>query len=179
MDTDSTILLIVTIAALTGTFLTVVPVLPGTLAIPLGAIGCALVIGWGEFPLWFWMLQGVLVAAYLIVDNVAQVLGVRRVGGSKSAMVGGAIGVFAGPLVLALVLGPLALFIGPPLGAVIGTLLGEARSRRRATDDLTGGASRPDYVRLGMIALVAFLVSTGAKLSLIAVQVLVLVLVVR
>ncbi|MCW2923099.1 MAG: hypothetical protein JWM98_503 [Thermoleophilia bacterium] len=170
MDQHATILLVIGIAAIVGALLTVVPIVPGTLAMPLALAACGAIAGWDRTSAWDWAAQAVLVVAYLLVDNVAQALGVRRVGGSRSAIIGGAIGVFVGPLLLAAVTGPLALFIGPPVGAVVGTLLGEERARRR---QVAPGA-RPDragYRRIGAVALIAFVVGTGVKLAIVAVQV--------
>ena len=105
MDTDSLVLFVIALAALAGTFFTVVPILPGTLFIPAGALVVGLVDADRRMPAWAWVVQAILVVVYLLVDNVAQAVGVKRVGGSRSAMVGGAIGVFVGPLLLAFVAG--------------------------------------------------------------------------
>lgn len=169
MDTDAT-LLIVAITALAAAFFTVVPVLPGTLLVPAGAVACALVAGWDEFPVWFWIVQAVLVALAIGVDQVAQLVGVKRAGGSNWAMWGGAIGVFAGPFVLALVMGPLALLVGPPVGAVVGTIAGEEYGRSRS-GTLAADGSRRVYQRLGMVALIAFAIGTAIKLVIVAGQV--------
>ncbi len=168
MDTDALLLLIVAITALAAAFFTVVPVLPGALLVPAGAVVCGLVDGWDPFEPWFWIAQAVLVAIAIAVDQVAQVVGVKRAGGSKYAMWGGAIGVFAGPFVLALAIGPFALLVGPPVGAVAGTLIGQEYGRRQAGhgDEMPRG-----YHRLGTVALVAFAVGTGIKLVFVAVQV--------
>ena len=168
VDTDALLLLIVAATALAAAFFTVVPVLPGALLVPLGAVACALVDGWDQFAWWFWVAQAVLIAVSIAVDQVAQLVGVKRAGGSRHAMWGGAIGVFAGPFVLALVLGPFALLVGPPIGAVVGTLAGEEYGRSRA--GRSDGAPR-DYHRLGTVALLAFAVGTSIKLVLVAVQV--------
>lgn len=176
MDADATVLLVVAVAALASAFFTVVPIVPGAIFVPIGAAVCAQVVGWDEFAWWFWAVQAALVTAYLVVDNVAQLFGVRRVGGSRQAMFGGAIGVFAGPILLALVMGPLALLLGPPIGAVAGTIIGEERARRR---DHSRGATPREYHRLGVGALVAWALGTAMKLVLVAVQVGVLLYVVR
>lgn len=205
MDPDTLIVAVIALAALASVLFTVVPLVPGTIFVPLAAIVCGFVVGWDELGWWFWVAQAVLVVGYLLIDNVAQVFGVRRLGGSRAAMVGGAIGVFVGPLVLGLLLGPLALFVGPPIGAVVGTLVGEARARRRgagspleapitiepsvsrpgATPSPTpGAASSPGsvspagYARLGLGALVAFIVGTTCKLVVVTVQIALLVWVV-
>jgi uncharacterized protein YqgC (DUF456 family) len=173
MDTDTLAIVIVTITALASTFFTVVPLLPGTLLVPIGALACGFVVGFSELPWWSWLLQALLVASSLLVDNLAQALGVRRVGGSRAAMLGGAIGVFVGPLVLALVIGPLALLLGPALGAVVGTIAGEEYALRRSRGER---ADRSNHVRLGTGALVAFVLGTTVKLVLVTAQVVLLVL---
>jgi len=170
MDQDALILLVAAIATLAGAFFTVVPLLPGTLFLPLGAVVCALIVDWDLFPWWFWVAQAVLVGGYLLVDNLVQLLGVRRAGGSRSAMVGGAVGVFVGPLALAPLMGPLALLLGPPIGAVAGTLIGEERARRRRSSSEQAAPGRA-YGKLGIAALIAFAVGTAIKLTIIAAQV--------
>lgn len=167
MDHDTISLVLVAAAALLAAAFTVVPVLPGTLFVPAGAVAIGFVVGWDPFEPWFWIVQAVLVALYLLVDNLAQLLGVKRVGGSRQAMVGGAIGVFVGPFALALVMGPLALLVGPPVGAVVGTIIGERRARRSLPPEVEG----PGYRSLGMGALVAFVVGTTVKLAIVAIQV--------
>ena len=176
MDPDALLLLIIAITALAAAFFTVVPVLPGALLVPAGAVACALVDGWEPFEWWFWVAQAVLVAIAIAIDQVAQLVGVKRAGGSKYAMWGGAIGVFAGPFVLALVLGPFALLVGPPVGAVAGTIIGQEYGRSRAGH---GPDAPRDYQRLGTVALLAFAVGTSIKLGLVAVQVGILYAVVR
>lgn len=180
MDLDLVVIAVIALAALASVFFTVVPIVPGTVFVPIGALVCGFVAGWNGLGWWFWIAQAVLVGVYLLVDNVAQVLGVRRLGGSRAAMVGGTIGVFVGPIVLGLVLGPLALFVGPPIGAVVGTIIGESRARRRSIEgaEVVPGQPRATYARLGTGALVAFIVGTTAKLVLVTVQVALLVWVV-
>jgi len=156
--------------------LSVAPIFPGTAAVFVAALGICALEGWSTFPWWFWILQIVLGVAYFAIDNVAQALGVKRAGGSNAAMVGGAIGVFAGPLLLAPVLGVLAAIVGPPIGAVAGTIVGEMRARRQAEEGVAPVAFTPGvpppatYRRLGVIAFIAFVVSILAKLAVISVQ---------
>lgn len=159
-------LVIIALGTIAGTFFSVVPLLPGGIFVPLAAIGASLALGWDAVPVWAWVGLVVLLVMSLLVDNVAQALGVRRVGGSRGAMLGGAIGVFVGPLVLAPFTGPIALLVGPPVGAIAGTLLGEARSR--PPQDAAGTA--PGYRSLGVGALLAYVAGTGIKLLLVAAQ---------
>lgn len=171
MDIDLVILLVLAGSAMLGVAFTVVPVLPGGIFPLAGMVVLGAVEGWHAIPAWAWAVQAAMLLAYLLVDNVAQLLGVRRLGASRRAMALGALGVALGPLALAPVLGPIALLAGPPIGALVGTLLGERSARRR------GGTAAPtstEYRQLGIGALVAFVVGTVAKLGVIALQVAVL-----
>ncbi len=141
--------MIIVALSIAGYLLTFAPVVPGTLMVPLGAVAYGLIEGFHPFAWYFWVGQAVLVAVYLIVDNVAQHYGVKRIGGSKEAMWGGVLGVVLGPFLVAPFLGPFALFVGPPLGAVAGALLGQAYSRRqdnrRGEEASADGTVRPVY----------------------------------
>lgn len=163
---------IVIVAALVALVLTVAPVAPGTLAVVAGAVLVGLVDGWEQFDWWFWTIQGVLVIGYLGVDNAAQLLGVRSRGGSRSAMWWGTAGVVVGPLLLAPLLGPFALVLGAPVGAVAGTIGGELLHRRRSPH--AAGDAR--LHELGLGALAALLVSMAVKLAIVSIQVALLVL---
>lgn len=180
MDVFAVILVVAAIVAAYA--FTIVPLLPGTLFVPVGALGWGALRGWEPFPWWFWVGQALLVVAYIAVDNVAQVLGVGRLGGSRASMVGGSIGVVAGTFVTAPFLGPFALLLGPPLGAVAGTLVGELVARRRAhsaadattpleaTPTSTARQASARLTHLGAGSLVAFVAGTAAKVVLVSVQ---------
>lgn len=142
---------------------TAVPVLPGALFVLLGAIGFGLVVDFEPFSVWFWVGQAVLTALYLLADNLAQVYGIRRAGGSAQAVIGASIGVLLGPFVFALVMGPFALFVGPIAGAVIGAVLGERYARSHSTTN--------DLVRTGKGAIISFILGTAMKFALVAMQV--------
>ena len=187
MDTDVLLIAIVVASAVAGLLLTVVPVFPGALVVLAGAIACAVIDRGDAFGWWFWVVQAALVVLYLVVDNVAQVFGVKRVGGTRAAMLGGAIGVLVGPLVLVFVSGPFALLLGPPIGAVVGTLVGEAIARGRVgrgaasadtapATDMETAIDRRHYARLSGGALVAWMISVPTKLLLLGMQLVLLVL---
>lgn len=168
MDSDAALLLILIASSLAAVFFTVVPLVPGTLFVLAGAVAGGFVAGWDEYNAGFWVAMAVLTAAYLLMDNVVQVFGARRVGASKQAMVGGAIGVFVGPILLGFVIGPFALLFGPPIGVLVGTLIGEARHRQRTG---AAGVSGSEARRLGTVALAAFAIGTGFKLIVVMAQV--------
>lgn len=168
MTVDGSSLLIVALAAILGFAFTIVPVLPGGI-FPLAALAAVgATEGWRTVPVWTWITMSVLLVLYVLVDNLAQLLGVQRLGGSRRAMAVGALGVVVGPLLLAPLLGPLALVLGPPIGAIVGTIVGERSSSRRAGQPSPTVAH---YRRLGTGALVAFVLGTFAKLGLVTMQV--------
>lgn len=160
--------ILLTIAVLAAVVFTVAPIVPGTIFVFAGAIAWGLLRGFEDFAWWFWVVQVVLAVASLAIDNVAQVLGVQRAGGSKEAMLGGTIGVFVGPLVLAPLIGPFALLVGPPIGAVVGSVAGELYLRR----------ARHEVAATARGALLSWFVGTVARLAIVTVQVALLLIVV-
>jgi len=97
-----------------GTFL---PGIPGPIAIFAGMLLAAWIdhfdrVGWLALT-----VLGALTAAALAVDIVAGVLGARRVGASRPALIGAMLGT-----VIGLFFGFVGILIAPFLGAVIGEL---------------------------------------------------------
>ncbi len=176
MDLAASELVLIVVVALAATFFTVVPLLPGPLFVPAGAVAAIWLVD-AEFGWTFWVVQAMFAVLGIAVDQVVQVSRIRRAGGSRGAMVGGAVGVFVGPLALAPLLGPIAVLVGPPVGAMVGTIVGEQRSRRRAGALVAAGATdatRGEYRRLGFAALAAYVVGTAIKLVLVGIQVAIL-----
>jgi uncharacterized protein YqgC (DUF456 family) len=125
----------------------VFPALPGTVLIFAGLLLAAWADSFTRVGVATLILIGVIGAASYTVDFVAAALGAQRIGASKRAVVGAALGTLLGiPLGLAgVILGPLA-----------GALLGEWSVHR----DL-GRAGR-----VGLAAWIGFLVGTGVKIAL-------------
>lgn len=104
---------------------TILPALPGVTLVFAG-----LVLGaWaddftrvGGFTL---ALLGVLTAASLAIDFAATALGAKRVGATRYAIIGAAVGTFAG-----IFLGIPGLLLGPFVGAVAGEMLSHGEWRR-------------------------------------------------
>ncbi len=99
---------------LIGLLGTVLPVLPG---IPLAFVGMLLAAWVGDFTkisLITVIVLGLLTAASVAVDFFASLIGAKRAGASKLAMLGGALGGLIGFLVLNIV----GLIIGPFIGVV-------------------------------------------------------------
>jgi uncharacterized protein YqgC (DUF456 family) len=126
----STLLLIGAIVlVLIGLAGSVLPALPG---VPLVFAGLLMAAWAGDFQRVGWVtltLLGLLTVASFVIDLAATVLGARRVGATKLAIVGAAVGTFAGVF-----FGIPGLLVGPFAGAVAGEMLshGEWRQATRA-----------------------------------------------
>ena len=145
---DSTVLLwlLAGVLMLVGLAGTLLPMLPG---IPLMMIGM-LIAAWAEdFTRIGWVtlvILGVLMGLSFVVELVAAALGAKRVGASRQAIAGAALGTLVGVF-----FGLAGMLVGPFIGAVAG----ELAARRDA-----GGA-----LRAGVGAWVGFIVGTVAKLA--------------
>jgi uncharacterized protein YqgC (DUF456 family) len=125
----------------------VLPGLPGTVLIFSGLLLAAWADGFVRVGIPTLVVLGVLTVASYFVDVVAMALGMKRLGTTKRAMVGAALGTIAG-----LFFGLPGLIIGPFAGAVLGELT--------ANTDLRGAG------RAGVAAWIGFLVGTVVKVGL-------------
>jgi uncharacterized protein YqgC (DUF456 family) len=132
---------------LVGFLGTVVPILPGA---PLIFIGILLAAWWEDFsrigviPV---VITGALALATILVDVASSYLGAKRVGASKTALLGSIVGSFIGMFFL---------LPGLILGPFIGALAGEwwsARNLSRAT-------------QVGIATWIGMIVGTAAKVGL-------------
>ncbi len=145
---DTTVLWIIAILLIVaGVVGTVLPGLPGVVAI----FGGMLLAAWiddftkiGVLPL---VVLGVLTALAFVIDIIAMLLGAKRVGASKLALIGAALGTLLG-----LPFGIFGLVAGPFVGAVVGEYLTQQKLDRAA--------------RIGVGTWVGLLVGTIAKLAL-------------
>ncbi|MBL8511055.1 MAG: DUF456 domain-containing protein [Betaproteobacteria bacterium] len=110
------------VLVLIGLVGTILPALPG---IPLVFAGLWLVAWIGDFQRIGWptlTLLAVLTAISIAVDFLATVLGAKRVGASRLAMLGAAVG-----SVIGIFFGLIGVFIFPFVGAVIGEFITHQR----------------------------------------------------
>lgn len=95
----------------------ILPALPG---LPLVFAGMLLAAWAGDFEQVGWLtlvVLGILTALSVAVDILATLVGAKRVGASRKALIGALIGTVAG-----LFFGPVGLFAGPFVGALLGEL---------------------------------------------------------
>ena len=148
MDGSVLPLAIATLMVVVGVVGAVLPGLPG---VPLVYAGL-LVAAWADdFQRVGWvvlLLLGVLTALSFVIDLLAVTLGAKRVGATRLAVIGAAIGTFAG-----IVFGLPGLVLGPFVGAVIGELLSHGRAGQAG--------------RAGFATWIGLLFGTLAKLALV------------
>jgi uncharacterized protein YqgC (DUF456 family) len=123
------------------------PALPGTVAIFAGLLLAAWADGFIRVGVGTMVLLGLITVATYFVDVAMMALGMQRLGSSKRAMAGAALGTLAG-----LFFGLPGIIIGPFAGAVIGELTAH-RDLRRAG-------------RAGVAAWIGFVIGTIVKMGL-------------
>ena len=95
----------------------VLPTLPGTVLVFAGLLLAAWSNGFSRVGIWTLFALGILTVASYFVDLAMMAVGMQRLGATKRAMVGAALGLLAG-----LFFGLLGMVIGPFVGAVVGEL---------------------------------------------------------
>ena len=126
----------------------VVPILPGP---PFTYIGLLLVhwSKYAQFSTEFLLLFLALTIAVTLVDNVLPVWMTKKYGGSPYATRGSLLGLIVG------------MFVFPPWGLVLGSFLGAFIGEMIHDSSDSGKA-----LRIGFASFVAFIVGTGAKITL-------------
>jgi uncharacterized protein YqgC (DUF456 family) len=130
---------------------TVLPMLPGVPLMLLGMFVAAWIEHFTPIGPWTLAILAMLTLLSVVFELVAAALGARRVGASRLAVLGAAVGTVVG-----IFLGLPGLILGPFLGAVTGELL----ARRRITP-----AEAQAAVNIGIGAWIGFVVGTVAKLA--------------
>jgi len=134
---------ILTVTGLSGLLL---PIVPGAPLLFLGLLFGAWAEGFSYIGIWTLLLLAAMAALTYVVEFAASVLGVKKYGGSKRAMIGAALGGVAG-----LFLGIPGILLGPFVGAVIGEL-----SMQRSLDEAS---------RAGFGTVVGLAIGVAGKLA--------------
>ena len=148
MDGNTWMLLLAAVMVLAGLAGSVLPALPG---VPL-VFGGLLVAAWADdFQRVGWItltFLGLLTALSFVIDLAATAMGAKRVGATRLAVVGAAVGALFG-----IFLGIPGLILGPFVGAVAGELMSHGKIKQAG--------------RVGVATWVGLLFGTLAKLALV------------
>ncbi|WP_445490399.1 DUF456 domain-containing protein [Niallia sp. 03133] len=97
----------------------VYPIIPSVLFLLAGFFVYGFVFSFEPFSVLFWVIQGMFILLLFLADYLANLIGVKKYGGSKAGVWGSTIGLLAGPFIIPV----LGILIGPFLGAVIAELV--------------------------------------------------------
>ncbi len=127
---DYTVLstLIAFIFIITGVFGLLFPALPGAIFIWLGITLYGILNPAVNWPISFYIVQGLLALSTYVVDYLATIWGVRKFKGTKAGAIGAVIG-----MMFVFVIGPFGLILGPFLGALAGELLAGGELKQALT----------------------------------------------
>ena len=145
---DILLLILAFLFGIIGLLGTVVPILPGP---PFTYIG-VLFMHWSKYAQFstdFLLLFLVLTVAVTVADNLLPVWMTKKYGGSKYAVRGSLAGLIAGMVFFP----PWGMILGSFTGAVIGELINDNRNTSKA-------------LKVGFASFAAFILGTGAKLTL-------------
>jgi hypothetical protein len=117
LDQSLTLWIISAILTVTGLSGLLLPVVPGAPLLFLGLLFGAWAEDFSYIGIWTLLLLAIMAAMTYAVEFAASLLGVKKYGGSNRAMIGAALGGFAG-----LFMGIPGILLGPFIGAVLGEL---------------------------------------------------------
>jgi len=95
------------------------PIIPSVLFILAGFLIYGFSFSFDHFGWFFWLIQGLFIVLLFGADYFANLVSVKKFGGSKAGIWGSTIGLLIGPFVIP----ALGILIGPFLGAIIAELL--------------------------------------------------------
>lgn len=149
---------LVVVLVVTGIAGTVLPVLPGTLLVLGGLVLGAWIDGFTRVGGWALAVIAVLAALAWATDYVAALLGAKKVGASRWALIGAAVGTVVG-----LFMGLVGVLFMPFVGAVVG----EWYALR--TDPATAGAgagATERALKVGTATWIGMMIGTAVKIAL-------------
>jgi len=100
------------------------PIIPSVLFLLAGFLLYGVFFSFEPFGWLFWIIQGVFVVLLFTADYVANLVGIKKYGGTKAGIWGSTIGILAGPFVIPI----FGIIIGPFIGAIAAELLVHKRS---------------------------------------------------
>ncbi|MFT8320375.1 MAG: DUF456 domain-containing protein [Bacillus sp. (in: firmicutes)] len=111
--------IIITVLFLIAYIGLVYPIIPGVLFLVAGFFAYGFLFTFAHFSILFWIIQAMFTLLLFCADYLANLIGVKKYGGSKAGAWGSTIGLLVGPFVIPV----MGILIGPFLGAVIAELV--------------------------------------------------------
>ncbi|PLS01797.1 DUF456 domain-containing protein [Neobacillus cucumis] len=100
------------------------PIIPSVLFLLAGFLLYGVLFSFEPFNWLFWLIQGLFVVLLFAADYIANLIGIKKYGGSKAGVWGSTLGILAGPFVIPI----FGILIGPFIGAIAAELLVNRRS---------------------------------------------------
>jgi uncharacterized protein len=122
------------------------PVIPSALFLLAGYLLYGVFFSFESFSWFFWFIQGSFVLLLFGADYVANMIGIKKFGGSKAGVWGSTIGLLVGPFLIPV----LGILIGPFIGAFLAELLVNKRNIK-------------DALKIGLGSVVGFISSVITK----------------
>jgi uncharacterized protein len=110
----------------------VYPIIPSVIFLIAGFLLYGVFFSFEPFHWLFWVIQGLFVILLFVADYIANMIGIKKYGGSKAGIWGSTIGLILGPFIIPV----LGILIGPFIGAIAAELI---FNKRNFTDSIKIG----------------------------------------
>jgi uncharacterized protein len=110
----------------------VYPIIPSVIFLIAGFLLYGVFFSFEPFHWLFWVIQGLFVILLFVADYIANMIGIKKYGGSTAGIWGSTIGLILGPFIIPV----LGILIGPFIGAIAAELI---FNKRNFTDSIKIG----------------------------------------
>jgi uncharacterized protein len=124
----------------------VYPIIPSVIFLVAGFLLYGVFFSFESFHWLFWVIQGLFVILLFVADYIANMIGIKKYGGSKAGIWGSTIGLIFGPFIIPV----LGILIGPFIGAIAAELL---FNKRNFTES----------IKIGFGSVIGFISSVATK----------------
>lgn len=122
------------------------PIVPSVIFLLAGYLLYGVFFSFEPFSWLFWTIQGLFIVLLFVADYIANMMGIKKYGGSKAGIWGSTIGILIGPFIIPI----FGILIGPFIGAIAAELLVNKRSFQ-------------DSIKIGFGSVVGFISSVVTK----------------
>ncbi|MGG3562228.1 DUF456 domain-containing protein [Neobacillus rhizosphaerae] len=124
----------------------VYPIIPSVIFLLAGFLLYGVLFSFEPFHWLFWVIQGLFVILLFVADYIANMIGIKKYGGSKAGIWGSTIGLIVGPFIIPV----LGILIGPFIGAIGAELIFNKRNFM-------------DSIKIGFGSVIGFISSVVTK----------------